>query len=238
MKAKGKIIHFVISKIGKEISCVSKYQLSSYCFITGETKQLIKAMKNASFKILLHKFLVEYWKDNSLVHLIGEQIMHVKFGDIFYKYQVVPNFVVCSNEARLYRNQKEGDSRMSFHVSCLAENYSSASDVNVVLGSADRDSFIIAVGGFQNLLEKHQKLRLWFEMGVEKKKKKKYIAICQRELNTTAFGSAAFFSFSFLQTQLVPLFSKSLFPLPYFLFHPLLRYFRQFPLPSHKFLLL
>ena len=29
----------------------------------------------------------------------------------------------------------------------------------------------------------------------------------------------------------LPIFFKSLFPLPSFLFHPLLRYFRQFPLP-------
>ena len=33
--------------------------------------------------------------------------------------------------------------------------------------------------------------------------------------------------------RLAPFF-KSLFPLPSFLFHPLLRYFRQFPPPAHK----
>ena len=59
---------------------------------------------------------------------------------------------------------------MIFHVSCLAENYSSTSDVNVVARSADTDSLIITVGCFQKLLEKNQKLRLWLEMGTETKK--------------------------------------------------------------------
>ena len=35
----------------------------------------------------------------------------------------------------------------------------------------------------------------------------------------------------------LPPFFKSLLPLPFFLFHPLLRYFRQFPPPSHNPLL-
>ena len=60
---------------------------------------------------------------------------------------------------------------MFFHVSCLAENYGSTSDVNVVVRSTDTDGLIIAVGGFQKLLEKHQKLKLWLEMGVETKNK-------------------------------------------------------------------
>ena len=58
-----------------------------------------------------------------------------------------------------------------FHVSYLAQNYSSTSDVNVVVQSTDTDSLIIDVGCFQKLLEKHQKLKLWLEMGVETKNK-------------------------------------------------------------------
>ena len=79
------------------------------------------------------------------------------------------NCVVRSNEAKLWSKHKYADSRMFFHVSCLAENYSGTSDVNVVVRSTDADSLKIAVGCFQRLLEKHQKLRLWLEMGVETK---------------------------------------------------------------------
>ena len=117
-------------------------------------------MKNTSFKISLNKYLVEYWNDNLLVDLIGEKILYVNCCDTCYKYQVVSNCVVRSDEARLYSNHEEADSRMFFHVSCLAENYGSTSDVNVVVRSTDTDGLIIAVGGFQKLLEKHQKLKL------------------------------------------------------------------------------
>ena len=90
-------------------------------------------MKNISFKISLNKFLVEYWNDNPLVDIIGEKILYVNCGDKRYKYQVVSNCVVRSDEARLYSNHEEADSRMLFHVSCLAENYSSTTDFNVAV---------------------------------------------------------------------------------------------------------
>ena len=59
---------------------------------------------------------------------------------------------------------------MIFHASCLAENYSSTSDVNIVARSADTDKLIITIGCFQKLPEKNQNLRLWLEMGTETKK--------------------------------------------------------------------
>ena len=59
---------------------------------------------------------------------------------------------------------------MIFHVSYLAENYSSTSDVNTVARSADTDKLIITIGCFQKLPEKNQNLRLWLEMGTETKK--------------------------------------------------------------------
>ena len=68
---------------------------------------------------------------------------------------------------------------MFFHVLCLAESYSCTSDVNVVVRSTDTDSLIIAVGCFQNLLEKHQKLKLWLEMGVETKNALRYVTVNQ-----------------------------------------------------------
>ena len=66
---------------------------------------------------------------------------------------------------------------MFFHVSCLAENYSGTSDVNVVVRSTDADCLKIAVGCFQRLLEKH--LRLWLEMGVETKNTLRYVSMNQ-----------------------------------------------------------
>ena len=75
------------------------------------------------------------------------------------------------------------------HFSFLAENYSSNSDVNIVVWSTDIDSLIIAVGCFQKLLEKHEKLKLWVEIGV---KSKKCIAICQHESYMLIFGSVYF----------------------------------------------
>ena len=87
-------------------------------------------------------------------------MLYVNFGDTCYKYQAVSNWVVRSNEARLYSNHEEADSRMFFHVSCLAENYNRTSDVNAVVRSTDTNSLIIDIGYFQKLLEKHQKLRL------------------------------------------------------------------------------
>ena len=54
-----------------------------------------------------------------------------------------------------------------FMFSFLAEIYSSNFDVNAVVRSTDIDSLIIAVGYFQKLLKKHEKLKLRVEMGVE-----------------------------------------------------------------------
>ena len=99
-----------------------------------------------------------------LVDLIGEKILYVNCGDTCYKYQVASNCVVRSDEARLYSNHVEADSHMFFHFSYLAEVYSST-----FCAITDTDSLIIAVGCFQRLLEKHQKLKLWLEMEVETK---------------------------------------------------------------------
>ena len=197
-KARGNVIHFIFDKwISPSIKDSKKNNCASVTTsfqITGSSQKRpsnwLEAMKNTSFEISLNKFLVEYWNDNSLVDLIGEKILYVNFCDACYKYQVVSNCVVRSDEARLYSNLEEADSRTFFHVSCLAENFSSTSDVNVVVRSTDTDSLIIAVGCFQNLLKKHQKLKLWLEMGVENKK---YIAICQRESNILVLGSVTFF---------------------------------------------
>ena len=188
MKAKGNVIHFIF---GKWISPSSikdsernDHASENTSFqVTGSSQKRprnwLEAMKNTSFKISLNKFLVEYWNDNSLVDLIGEKILYVNCGDTCYKCQVVSNCVVRSDEARLYSNHEEADSRMFFHVSCLAENYSSTSDVNVVVRSTDTDSLIIDVGCFQKLLEKHQKLKLWLEMGVETKNTLRYVSVNQ-----------------------------------------------------------
>ena len=45
--------------------------------------------------------------------------------------------------------------------------------------STDTDSLIIAVGCFQKLLEKHQKLKLWLEMGVEAKNTLRHVSVNQ-----------------------------------------------------------
>ena len=79
----------------------------------------------------------------------------------------------------MYSNLEEADSRTFFHVSCLAENFSSTSDVNVVVRSTDTDSLIIIVGYFQKLLKKYQKLKLWLEMGVEIKNTLRYVSVNQ-----------------------------------------------------------
>ena len=199
MKAKGNVIHFIfdkwISPSSIKDSERNDHASENTSFqVTGSSQKRpsnwLEAMKNTSFKISLNKFLVEYWNGNSLVDLIGKKILYFNCGDTCYKYQAVSNCFVRSDEARLYSNHEEADSSMFCHVSCLAENYSSTSDVNVVVRSTDTDSLIIAVGCFQNLLKKHQKLKLWLEMGVENKK---YIAICQRESNILVLGSVTFF---------------------------------------------
>ena len=64
-----------------------------------------------------------------------------------------------------------------FHFSILAENYSSNSDVNVVVQSTDIDSLIIVIGCFQKQLEKHEKLKLWVEIGVKSKNALQYVCM-------------------------------------------------------------
>ena len=71
---------------------------------------------------------------------------------------------------------------MFFRVSCLAENYSNTSDVNIVVRLTDTISLTIAVGRFQKLLEKHQKLKFWLEMGVETKNTLRYVTLTQIDL--------------------------------------------------------
>ena len=187
MKAKRNVIHFIFDKwIGPSIKDNERNDRASVnnsFQVTGLSQKRpsnwLEAMKVTSFKISLDKFLVEYWNCNLLVDLIGEKILYVNFGDTCYKYQVASNCAVRSDEARLYSNHEEVDSRMFFHVLCLAESYSCTSDVNVVVRSTDTDSLIIAVGCFQNLLEKHQKLKLWLEMGVETKNALRYVTVNQ-----------------------------------------------------------
>ena len=187
MKAKENIIHFTFDKwISPSIKDSERNDRASETTsfqVTGSSQKRpsnrLEAMKNTSFKISLNKFIVEYWNGNSLVDLIGKKILYLNCGDTCYKYQAVSNCFVRSDEARLYRNHEEADSSMFCQVSCLAENYISTSDVNVVVQSTDTDSLIIDVGCFQNLLEKHQKLKLWLEMGVETKNTLRYVSVNQ-----------------------------------------------------------
>ena len=112
MKAKGNVIHFIfdkwISPSIKDNERNDRASVNTSFQVTGSSQKRpsnwLEAMKNTSFKILLDKFLVEYWNCNSLVDLIGEKILYVNFGDTCYKYQVVSNCVVRSDEASLYSN--------------------------------------------------------------------------------------------------------------------------------------
>ena len=148
MKAKGNVIHFIfdkwISPSIKDNERNDRASVNTSFQVTGSSQKRpsnwLEAMKNTSFKISLNKFLVEYWNGNSLVDLIGKKILYFNCGDTCYKYQAVSNCFVRSDEARLYSNHEEADSSMFCHVSCLAENYSSTSDVNVVVRSTDTDS--------------------------------------------------------------------------------------------------
>ena len=184
MKAKGNVIHFIfdkwISPSIKDNERNDRASVNTSFQVTGSSQKRpsnwLEAIKNTSFKILLNKFLVEYWNDNSLVDLTGAKILYVNCGDTCYKYQVVLNCVVRSDEAKLYSNY---ESSMFFHVSCLTENYSSTSDINAVVLSTDTDSVIIAVGCFQKLLEKHQKLKFWLEMRVERKNTLQHVSMNQ-----------------------------------------------------------
>ena len=63
-----------------------------------------------------------------------------------------------SEEIRLYSNHEEADSRMLFHVAYLAENYPSSTTVNAVVRFLDTDCSVIAIGCFQKLLEKKNKV--------------------------------------------------------------------------------
>ena len=177
MKTKGNVTHFIFNKWISPSTSIQVHLTTTSIQVTDSSQKgpsnwleaMLEAMTNTSFEISLNKFLVEYSNYNLLVDLTGEKILYANCGDTCYKFQVALNCPVCSNEARLYSNHEEADSCILFPVSCLAENYSSTSDVNVVVRSTDTDSLIIAVGCFQKLLEKHQKLQLLLEMGVERK---------------------------------------------------------------------
>ena len=109
MKAKGNVIHFIFDKwinpSIKDSERNDRVSVTTSFQITGSSHKRpsnwLEAMKNTSFKILLTKFLVEDWNDNSLVDLIGEKLLYASCGDTCYKYEVVPNCVVRSDEARL-----------------------------------------------------------------------------------------------------------------------------------------
>ena len=93
--------------------------------------------------------------------------------------QISSSFELCCSDVVMRQDCTTitKNSRVFFHVSCLAENYSSNFDVNVVVRATDTDRLIIAVSCFQTLLEKHQKLRLWLEMGVETKNILRYVTL-------------------------------------------------------------
>ena len=91
----------------------------------------------------------------------------------------------------MYINHEEADSRMFFHVSCLAENSSSTSDVNIVVRSTDTDSLITTIGCFQKLLQKHQKLRFWLKMGLETKNTVRHVHVNQIYLSLGQLLSSA-----------------------------------------------
>ena len=116
-------------------------------------------MKNTSFKISLNKFLIEYWNDDSLVDILGHKTLHANCGDQCYKYEVVSNCIVRSEEIHLYCDHEEADSRMLFHVAYLAENYPSSTTVNVVVLSLDTDCSVIGIGCFHKLIEKNQSFK-------------------------------------------------------------------------------
>ena len=80
---------------------------------------------------------------------------------------------------------------MFFHVSCLAENYSSTSDVNNVVRSTDANSLITTIGCFQKLLQKHQKLRFWIKIGLETKNTVRHVRMNQIYLSLGQLLSSA-----------------------------------------------
>ena len=80
-------------------------------------------MKSTSFKISLNKFLIEYWNDDPLVDIWWHKTLSATCGDQCYKYEVVSNCIVRSEEIHLYCDHEEADSRIFFLVAYLAENY-------------------------------------------------------------------------------------------------------------------
>ena len=181
MKAKGNVIYFKfdkwISPSTKDSEWNDRASVKTSFQVTGSSQKRpsnwLEPMKNKSFKISLNKLLewqlVNWfnWRKKTVCQLWRQML------------QISSSFELCCSDVVMRQDCTTitKNSRVFFHVSCLAENYSSKFDVNVVVRATDTDRLIIAVGCFQTLLEKHQKLRLWLEMGVETKNILRYVTL-------------------------------------------------------------
>ena len=181
MKAKGNVIHFIFDKWispsvkdGERNDCVSvKISFQVTGSLQKRPSNWLETMNNTSFKISLNKFLVEYWNYNALVDLIGKKYcmstvaIHVTNVKLFR----IVLIVVMRQDCTAITKKQIHACFFMFHVWLKIIVVPLIIPIVVPL--------IIAVGCFQKLLEKHQKLKLWLEMGVETKNTLRHVNVNQ-----------------------------------------------------------
>ena len=113
-------------------------------------------LRNEKFKIALVKFLLEHWKSDDVVDIIGRKIVYVHFDKCF-KYIVENGHVIRTVEEELScSGHNKANTKMIYHL-CQIE-----SESNVVIHSSDTDVLVIMLANMCNL---KNPLHIWLRFG-------------------------------------------------------------------------
>ena len=110
---------------------------SSQQFCPRQWKKYLSCGRN---KVRLLKFLSEEWSKQEYPERIGSRVMYVTHGNHCTKLVAIDGHMTATDEAELYTNQEEADTRMFLH----ASHASSLGHQRVAIVSSDTDVEVLA----------------------------------------------------------------------------------------------
>ena len=110
---------------------------SSQQFCPRQWKKYLSCGRN---KVRLLKFLSEEWSKQEYAERIGSRVMYVTHGNHCTKLVAIDGHMTATDEAELYTNQEEADTRMFLH----ASHASSLGHQRVAIVSSDTDVEVLA----------------------------------------------------------------------------------------------
>ena len=99
-----------------------------------------EALNNNSFKERLIGLLIEAWKDDSCARILKTKTAYANYNNCCYKYRAENGVTISTEQEQIFSSQKEAENRIFFHLIHALPGRT------VLMGTADTDSLVIALG--------------------------------------------------------------------------------------------